>query len=82
MSDRPLTYAVIAQDIEAILDALDIQKAVICGYSMGGSIVFEFMKMFPERILGGIPVVAFQKQLISAFGLNFPQPSHWQSGMP
>jgi pimeloyl-ACP methyl ester carboxylesterase len=56
VSERKLTYPLIAEDIRQLLDALDIEKAYLCGYSSGGSIVLEAVLAYPERILGGIIV--------------------------
>lgn len=39
-----------AQDLAALLDALDVEQAVIGGLSMGGQIVLEFRRLFPERV--------------------------------
>lgn len=50
----PVTYSLIADDIIAILDNLDIEKAYVCGYSMGGSVALEYLLRYPKRALGGI----------------------------
>ncbi|TDQ40304.1 2-succinyl-6-hydroxy-2,4-cyclohexadiene-1-carboxylate synthase [Aureibacillus halotolerans] len=39
----------IAEDLCALLDALDIQEAIILGYSMGGRVALAFGSMFPEK---------------------------------
>lgn len=41
-----------ARDVAALLDQLQIQRAVICGLSMGGYVAFEFCHLFPERVQG------------------------------
>jgi pimeloyl-ACP methyl ester carboxylesterase len=41
-----------AKEIEALLDHLQIKKAVICGYSSGGAVAQEFALSFPERTSG------------------------------
>ena len=41
-----------AQDIEALLDDLGIERFVLGGLSMGGQIVMECYRLFPERIRG------------------------------
>jgi 3-oxoadipate enol-lactonase len=41
-----------ARDTTALLDHLSVEKAVICGLSMGGYVAFEFMHLFPTRVLG------------------------------
>ncbi|WP_191275765.1 alpha/beta fold hydrolase [Neobacillus kokaensis] len=53
-SKEPITYGMITNDITQLLDHLGIEKAVICGYSTGGSIVLEFILNHKERALGGI----------------------------
>lgn len=49
-----LTYQLIANDIVSLLDHLGIDKAYICGYSTGGSILLEFLLLYPDRAHGGI----------------------------
>ncbi len=39
-----------ADDLVAILDALGIRQAVMCGLSMGGYIVFELLRRAPDRV--------------------------------
>jgi len=41
-----------ARDAAALLDELKIDKAVVCGLSMGGYVAFEFLKLFPLRVSG------------------------------
>lgn len=55
-SKQPLTYPLIAEDIKQLLDHLKIQKAFICGYSMGGSIALEFLLSKADRVSAGIVI--------------------------
>ncbi|MFI9101155.1 alpha/beta fold hydrolase [Streptomyces fildesensis] len=41
-----------ARDIAALLDHLGLDRVVIGGLSMGGQIVMEFCRLFPERVRG------------------------------
>jgi 3-oxoadipate enol-lactonase len=41
-----------ARDLAALLDHLGVGQVVIGGLSMGGQIVMEFYRLFPERVLG------------------------------
>ncbi|WP_248963245.1 alpha/beta fold hydrolase [Sphaerisporangium perillae] len=41
-----------ARDIAALLDHLGLREVVIGGLSMGGQIVLEFFRLFPERVRG------------------------------
>lgn len=43
---------VFAADIAGLLDHLGIEKVVLGGLSMGGQIVMEFARTFPERLRG------------------------------
>lgn len=53
-SSQPITYPLIVEDINRLLDHLNIKKAFICGYSTGGSIALEYMLHSSERALGGV----------------------------
>jgi pimeloyl-ACP methyl ester carboxylesterase len=46
------TLDVFAGDIAGLLDRLDIREVVIGGLSMGGQIVMEFCRQYPERVRG------------------------------
>lgn|SRR5262245_2732051 len=39
-----------ARDIAQLLEQLNVTKIVLCGLSMGGQIVFEFYRLFPEQV--------------------------------
>jgi pimeloyl-ACP methyl ester carboxylesterase len=41
-----------ALDLAALLDRLGVRRATLCGLSMGGQIVLEFHRLFPERVAG------------------------------
>ena len=45
----PLTIDLFSDDLVLFMDKLKIQKAIICGLSMGGFIVLNAIKRFPER---------------------------------
>lgn len=51
-----VTYPLIVDDIKQLLDRLKIDKAFLCGYSTGGSLVLEFLLTYPNRALGGIVI--------------------------
>ena len=44
------TMADMARDVVALMDELEIDRAVVCGLSMGGYVAFEFAHLFPERV--------------------------------
>ena len=39
-----------ARDVAALMDELKIEKAAICGLSMGCYVAFEFIHLFPSRV--------------------------------
>jgi pimeloyl-ACP methyl ester carboxylesterase len=54
-SDKPTSgYEIsnMARDVSALLDHLEIRRANVLGYSMGGAIAQEFVRQFPDRVLG------------------------------
>ncbi|MET4247248.1 alpha/beta hydrolase [Bradyrhizobium sp. LA6.7] len=53
-SDKPtFGYEIsnMARDVSGLLDHLEIARANILGYSMGGAIAQEFVRQFPDRVL-------------------------------
>lgn len=48
-----------ARDVAAVMDATDIEKAVLCGNSLGGVVALEFYKQSPERAKSLILVDSF-----------------------
>jgi YbgC/YbaW family acyl-CoA thioester hydrolase len=43
-----------ADDLVALLDALGIGQAVVCGLSMGGYILFDLLRRYPQRVRGAV----------------------------
>jgi len=41
-----------ANDVAVLMDALEIQEAIIGGLSMGGYVTLAFYRLFPERVKG------------------------------
>lgn len=50
MSDKPFTIDVFADDVRGLMDALEIKKAHVLGWSMGTFIGIETALKYPERI--------------------------------
>jgi 3-oxoadipate enol-lactonase len=49
-SQGPATMNGMAQDVAALLDHLEISRAVVGGLSMGGYVALAFYKEFPSRV--------------------------------
>ncbi|HSP21072.1 MAG TPA: alpha/beta hydrolase [Planococcus sp. (in: firmicutes)] len=57
----PLSILLLANDLKKLLDAIGIEKAVICGFSNGGTIAQEFALLYPERTAALILSSAYPK---------------------
>lgn len=48
-----------ARAVHAVLEKEKVQKAVLAGHSMGGAVMLEFARLYPEKVLAIIGVDAF-----------------------
>jgi pimeloyl-ACP methyl ester carboxylesterase len=55
------TLDVFARDIAALLDLLAVAKIVMGGLSMGGQIVMEFCRLYPQRVRGILLAATFPR---------------------
>jgi pimeloyl-ACP methyl ester carboxylesterase len=46
------TMELFANDVAGVMDALGIEKAILCGLSMGGYAAFAFLRKYPQRLHG------------------------------
>ena len=49
-SDRELSIATLASDVEKVMDYLKIDSADVAGFSMGGSVAYQFAVQSPKRL--------------------------------
>lgn len=49
-SDRKLDIVTLANDVEKLMDYLKIDSADVAGYSMGGSVAYQFAVLSPKRL--------------------------------
>jgi pimeloyl-ACP methyl ester carboxylesterase len=49
-SDRKLSHAALASDVEGVMDYLKIESADVVGYSMGGSVAYKFAIQSAKRL--------------------------------
>lgn len=49
-SDRKLDIVTLASDVEKLMDYLKIDSADVAGYSMGGSVAYQFAVQSPKRL--------------------------------
>lgn len=48
--DRPITYQNLADDVAAFMDAIELEKADVFGYSMGGEVGLQLAIRHPEKV--------------------------------
>ena len=49
-SERELSITTLASDVEKVMDYLKIDSADVVGYSMGGSVAYQFAVQSPKRL--------------------------------
>jgi len=49
-SERKLDIVTLAKDVEGIMDYLKVDSADVAGYSMGGSVAYQFAVQSPKRL--------------------------------
>ncbi|MFT3935917.1 MAG: alpha/beta hydrolase [Chitinophagaceae bacterium] len=49
-AERKLDIVTLASDVEKLMDYLKIDSADVAGYSMGGSVAYQFAVNFPKRL--------------------------------
>ncbi|KXH80453.1 alpha/beta fold hydrolase [Chryseobacterium kwangjuense] len=49
-SERKLSINTLANDVEKVMDYLKIERADVAGYSMGGSVAYQFAVQSPKRL--------------------------------
>src|SRR6266498_1702612 len=49
-SDRKLSITTLASDVEGVMDYLKIDSADVAGFSMGGSVAYQFAVQSPKRL--------------------------------
>lgn len=60
------------EDLRAVMDAANIEKAVLMGHSMGVQVILEFHRLYPERVAGLIPMCGTYGHILKTFrGADF-----------
>ncbi len=83
-SDPPLEAAHVgvsdvARDVRALLDHVDIERAVLLGFSYGVQVALEAWRLFPERISGFVLIAGPAGDPLSAvYDLGIP-PRVWRA---
>lgn len=51
VGDGQYTYKMFANDLKDLMDHLNIERAILCGLSMGGAVALRTYEMYPNRIM-------------------------------
>lgn len=70
-SNTPITIPLLAEDIHQLLCALNIEQAIVCGYSNGGSIAQEFALRYPEQTEALVLIGGFSEVCTTLLHLEF-----------
>ncbi len=56
--ERPEAYSqdIMVEDMRGVMDAFDINQAIVGGHSMGANVALNFALKYPERCIGLVPV--------------------------
>lgn len=54
---KGISMATTADDMARVMDACDIDRALLLGHSMGCQVILEFWRLFPDRVLGLVPML-------------------------
>ena len=60
-SDRELSHATLAKDVEGVMDYLKIDSADVAGYSFGGAVAYKFAIQSPKRLRNLVIISATYK---------------------
>lgn len=63
-----LTIEDVCLDLEAVLDQLGVERAILAGHSMGSQVILQAYEYFPERIRALVPVCGTFKRPLDTFG--------------
>jgi pimeloyl-ACP methyl ester carboxylesterase len=71
-SDAPqqpeaLSIRSLSDDLLRVLDAANIDRAVLLGHSMGCQVIFEFCHRHPDRVLGLVPMLGAPGHPVDTF---------------
>lgn len=65
-------------ELEAVMDAARVERAVLVGHSMGGLIAYAFARRHPERVAGLVLLDASHPDSSSRFATSLPT-AEWSS---
>ncbi len=67
-SNEDITITLLAHDLKALVDHLNLKNVILCAYSYGGAIALEFALLYPDHVKGIILCGGFSE--VSSFRLQ------------
>jgi len=64
-----VTITDLANDAIAVMDAIGMDRAIVCGLSLGGPVAMQIATLVPDRVVGLI---------LANTATHFPTPERWQ----
>jgi non-heme chloroperoxidase len=52
-----------ADDIQAVISTLDLERPILCGWSYGGVVIGDYLRVHGEKALGGVALVGAASRL-------------------
>lgn len=65
--EKDISIPLLADEVRELLDHIQVEKAVICGYSAGGSVAQEFVLNHPDKALGLILISGYSEVISTGF---------------
>src|SRR5262245_29927888 len=65
-----LSMDALRQDLEHVFSALELDRAVLFGHSMGTQIILDFAAMHPEKVAGLVPMCGSYGRVLDTFHDN------------
>lgn len=62
-----LTIEQMAHDMRAVMDHVGVDKALFVGHSMGSQVILEFLRQYPDRTLGLVPLLGTYAKPVNTF---------------
>ncbi len=63
-----ITIDIFARDIKELIDKLELRNPILVGWSMGGSVVMEYIKQFGEINIGGLILIETSPMVLDEEG--------------
>lgn len=77
VTENNLTIERLATDLHELIDHLGLEKVNVCGWSMGGSTLFHYVRLFGTARLKSIAIIDMTPKLITDADWELGQSKSW-----